>query len=111
MGTNYYKLKKPVTHLSIENACGPTVRVKIWLYHGLAGGILVHKDELSDFIQIFSSDEVAYHSHYGDVEKGKVIKKKQDTNDYIVISEEGKIVKIKDLNKEVKNDIAIKSLG
>ena len=102
MGTNYYKLKKPVTHISIENAFGPTVRVKIWLYHGLAGGILVREDELSDFIQIFSSDEVAYHSYYGGVEKGKVVKKKQDTNDLIVVSEYGELAKVEDLEKEVK---------
>ena len=101
MGTNYYKLKKPITHISIENPLGTHHEVKIWINHGLAGALVVREDELSDFLQIFSSEEVAYHSHYGGVEKGKVVKKKQDTNDYIVISG-GKIVKVKDLEKEVK---------
>lgn len=101
MSTNYYKLKKPITHISVENT-GVYQVVNIWVNHGFAGIIMIYKDELIDILKLFSSDGVAYRSHYGGIEKGKVVKKVQGTDDIVVISEYGKIVKVEDLEKEVK---------
>lgn len=104
MGTNYYKLKKPITHLSTKNPCGIHHEVKIWINHRLAGALLVRKDELSNFLRVFSSEEIAYHSHYSGIEKGKVVKKVQGTDDSIVISEYGEIIRVEDLEKEVRQN-------
>lgn len=104
MGTNYYKLKKPITHLSIEKPGGMHYKVKVWINHASTRFLVIREEELNDFLQIFSSEEVAYHSYYGGVEKGKVIKKMQNTDTLIVISKYGEIVKVEDLEKEIKNE-------
>lgn len=102
MSTYYYELRKPITHLSVETK-GEHCRISIWINHGLSGILIVREEELNDVLELFTEDKVIFHSHYGGLRKGEILKKINETNNLIVISEYGKITNVERLEKEINN--------
>lgn len=103
MGTSYYELEKPVTHLHSKKTGGHYL-IDIWLNYVHSGTLTVGKEELGGVLCLFKSEKAVYHSFYGGTEKGKVTKKLAETDNLILISEYNKIVEKEKLDGEVIKD-------
>lgn len=101
MSVYYYELEKPITHLSAENK-GEHYRISIWINYGLSGILIVKTDKFNDVLGLFISDKVIFHSHYEN-QKGEILKKINETNNLVVISEYGSIVNVKELEERINN--------
>lgn len=100
MGTNYYELRNPITHIAIEEV-GEHYLINIWLNHLHSGVLTVVEEELSDILEIFKSDKVIYHSFY---RGGKTTEKVSDTNNSVLISGSNEIISKEKLEEEVRKN-------
>ena len=101
MGTDYFELRKPITHLSLEKR-GGHYRISIWINHGLSGVLIIREDELDDTMDLFTSEKVVYHGYYGSGQK-EIIEKIHETNNLVVISEYGNIIEAEKLEGKINN--------
>ena len=101
MSMYYYELKKPITHLGIEKTGGHS-RISIWINHGFSGILIVRDEELNNTLELFTDEKVIFHSHYEN-QKGEILKKINETDNLIVISEYGNIINVEELEKKINN--------
>ena len=101
MGTDYFELRKPITHLSLEKR-GGHYSISIWINHGFSRLLTIREDELDDIMDLFTSEKVIYHGYYGSGEK-EIIERIYETNNLIVISEYGNRVEAEKLEEKINN--------
>lgn len=61
MSTDYFKLKEPITKITIRN-CEPHIKVDLFINHQLSGTLVINPDDLSDIIRLFKSKYLVAHT-------------------------------------------------
>lgn len=104
MGTEYFSVKFPVTGLKLTEVIpSKSFNLEIWIMHKYAGELTLNESELVDTLLLFADkNDVVYHSYYAGEKYGKITERKKYTGKKLVISGEGKLVKVNDLEKEVE---------
>jgi len=74
MGTNYYRLRPPITCLRLLEGPGYN-RLSVWANHGLSGTLLIPRDSTWSMIQCFIDRDnmPALHTSWGGSERGSVV--------------------------------------
>ena len=96
MGTNYYRLRSPITHLRLEESPGHD-RLTLWVNHANAGTITLRNEETHEFILGFvDKNEPIMYAYWSGFEQGTVvrIKKANLLDKTVVISEYGEVLTV-----------------
>ena len=99
MSTSYYRLKPPITHLTLKAESGHD-RLKIWVNHGLVGELVLANRETRAFLDCFTlyeaDNECPLRSYWGGPERGTVVYANEDNlpDGMMVISQYGELLTV-----------------
>ena len=98
MGTSYYRLKPPITHLKLETD-GMNNRLYVFVNGGYVGKLVLNEQDTCQVLNCFalreSDNKCPLHSYWGGAEQGAVVCENEKLPDAtIVISEYGKLLTV-----------------
>ena len=100
MGTEYYKLKPPVTSVKVVEENPSHTKLSIWINHGLAGTLTLRTKEVQNLLRILADDGMCVlHTRWGGLERGTVVTV-NDTSlpeDTVIVSEYGRLSTISEI--------------
>ena len=95
MSTEYYKLRKPFTHLELDSTGGHG-RLKVWIEHGLSGMLTIPNRHLADvLLPLFVEHPPVLRTHWGG-KKGAIVTVEDRTlsDETVVLSEYGELLTV-----------------
>lgn len=95
MSTEYYKLRKPFTHLELDSTSGHSC-LKVWIGHGLSGTLTVPNRHLVEVLRpVFLDYLPVLHTHWGGKTKGSIVTIHEELADEtVVLSEYGELMTV-----------------
>ena len=98
MSTEYYKLRKPFTHLELDST-GSHGRLKVWIEHGLSGMLTIPDRHLADVLRPLFNNDGDYppplRTHWGG-KQGAVVTVNDESlpDEAVVLSEYGDLLTV-----------------
>ena len=99
MTTSYYRLKKPVTHLRLDEEKGHD-KLTIWINHAQSGTLTLANRETQDAIWLFvqqeSNDHCPLRTSWGGSDHGAIVTIQDSTlpDETCIISEYGELLTV-----------------
>lgn len=102
MGTSYYRLKKPVTHVSVDRR-GVNSKINVWIDNFFSGTLYVPQECTSKIVLMFAEKEgdteCPLRTYWGGAERGTVvvINDLSVPDDTVVISRYGEVLTVREV--------------